>query len=98
MICRVQGRSSKSRKAARLCLCGTGSPFDVLSREGLTEEVLRDRARTPKHPVRMETANGEILAETTVRMGLEALGEPKIRPYVLEDSPDLISVGRRCRK
>ena len=51
-----------------------------------------------EEPVRMETANGEILGGETVGMGLEVIGEPEIQPYVLQDSPDLISVGRRCQE
>ena len=46
----------------------------------------------------METANGEILAGETIGMELEAIGEQEIRPYVLQDSPDLISIGRRCQE
>ena len=49
-----------------------------------------------EEPVRLETANGEILADKTIGLEFEAIGEQEIRPFVLEDAPDLILIDRRC--
>ena len=70
----------------------------MVGRAGLTDELIQVYAETLKEPVRMETANGEILADTTIGMGLGAIGEREVQPYVLQESPDLISIGRRCQE
>ena len=75
-----------------------GGPFDIVGKSGLPDGWIREHVEVNEKPVRMETANGEILADETIGMGLEAIGEQEIRPYVLQDSPDLISIGRRCQE
>ncbi len=45
----------------------------------------------------MDTANGEVQATQIAPMQIEALCE-NIEPLVLESTPDVLSVGRRCQK
>ena len=87
---------NRRKTISRLRLCDTGSPFDVVGRAGLPDGWIQERIEVLEEPVRMETANGEILADRTIGLEFEAIGEQEIRPFVLENAPDLISIGRRC--
>ena len=74
----------------------TGSAHDIVGRTGLPDRWIQEYVEVLEQPVRLETANGEILADKTIGLEFDAIGEQEIRPYVLEDAPDLISIGRRC--
>ena len=80
---------------SRLWLCATGSAHDIVGRTGLPDRWIQEHVEVLEQPVRLETANGEILADKTIGLESDAIGEQEIRPYVLEDAPDLISIGRR---
>ena len=52
---------------------------------------------TSRRKVTLESANGIIECNQAALLQIEALGET-IEPYMLEDTPDVLTVGRRCQK
>ena len=84
----------KSDQPLRLWLCDTGCPYDVTSRSALPEDAVED-IQTATYSAEMETANGNINAEQTVPLQIQGLGE-FVEHYLLENSPDVLSIGRRC--
>ena len=51
--------------------------------------------RNASKAAHMSTANGEVAAAKTVDYALPAL-EGRIQQFLLESTPDVISIGRRC--
>ena len=90
------GGKARSKPTSRLWLCDTGSAHDIVGRTGLPDRWIQEHVEVLEQPVRLETANREILADRTIGLEFEAIGEQEIRPFVLENAPDLISIGRRC--
>jgi len=43
----------------------------------------------------LETANGSIVADTQVTMQVKGIREA-IGPYLLDETPDVLSIGTRC--
>ena len=80
----------------RWWISDTGSPFDLVGRKTLSPEM-RDTIEKAKHPEEMDTAGGPCVADQVAHVQIEVL-EEHIDPYVLDDSPDVLTVGRRCRK
>ena len=74
-------------------LCDTGCPYDLTSRGGITPEM--GDLESADVPTTLETANGMIEVDETVPVQILALRE-NIDPYVMEESPDVLSIGRRC--
>ena len=90
------GGKTRQKATSRLWLCDTGSAHDIVGRTGLPDRWIQELTEELEQPVRLETATGEILADKTIGLEFEAIGEQEIRPFVLENAPDLISIGRRC--
>ena len=77
----------------RWWLCDTGCPYDLTNRSTLPSGT----GETHRRKVTLESANGIIECSQAAQLQIEALGE-NIEPYMLEDSPDVLTVGRRCQK
>ena len=75
-------------------LCDTACPFDLISRETLPPD-LEQFAEQADEPATLATANGVVEADTTIAMQVKQL-EDNIDPYLLDSTPDVLSVGRRC--
>ena len=56
-----------------------------------------DPPKINRRKVTLESANGVIECRQAAILQIEALGE-NIEPYMLDDSPDVRTIGRRCRK
>ena len=70
----------------------SGTPLDIISRKDIQEHKERI---IPIKPLCISTANGESRADKGIALWLSTLGED-ITPYVLEDTPNALSLGRRC--
>ena len=44
----------------------------------------------------LDSANGPVRADRVVALQIEALYD-NIEPYLLDDSPDVLTIGRRCQ-
>ncbi len=62
----------------------------------MTDEMseMTEKARRVTY---LDTPNGLLGADKITHVQLGAMKET-IEPYVLDESPDVISIGRRCRK
>ena len=71
----------------------TGSGHDLIG-----QPVIADKKKIRKSalPIVFSTANGDTYTDRVCEDVLTILQEP-IRPYVLGNSPPVLSVGRRCR-
>ena len=75
-------------------LCDTGCPVDLISQGSLQQvpDAILERSQCPE---RLQTANGLVSAETQATLPIHKFGD-FIQPYVLESTPDVISIGARC--
>ena len=80
----------------RWWLFDTGCPHDLISRDALSIEEAAEYVVEADMPIELETANGEVTADEVVHMQLMELGE-HIEPYLLESTPEVLSVGYRCQ-
>ena len=79
----------------KLWLIDTGCGHDLVARREL--KALRRLIREAKIPLNFFTANGEVPANEAIDLFVRELGE-EIEPYVLEETPAVLSVGMRCMK
>jgi hypothetical protein len=78
----------------RYWLADTGCPVDLVGRPTLPAYEA-DRVEQAAISQNFDTANGSLPADQTTCMQVEGLPEA-IDPYVLENTPDVISIGKRC--
>ena len=84
-----------ARQFFRLWMLDSGASYDVIRRRELTAgESSSERDATIVSP--LKTAAGQLCANRVVTAYVSALNE-RITPYVLEDAPNLLSLGHRCR-
>ena len=81
----------------RLWLMDTGCGHDIVCKSGV-DDKLAASIRAASTPLAFETANGALDASEEVPMMVPALDgqDAIIEPYVLPDSPDVLSIGKRC--
>jgi len=79
----------------RMWIMDTGASADCMGKQGLIDSQL-GRKEEAVETMCMNTANGMIEAKEVININMTPLQE-KIKPYVLRGSPDLLTVGRRCR-
>ena len=77
------------------CLFDSGSGLDVIGLDALSNYL--DYLFESPTPITVWTANGKTIAKYQVRIYIEALNEV-VTPYVLKDSPNLLSIGKRAEK
>ena len=80
----------------RLFIADTGSPYDVIKRRNLLKSELQYLDDAPSS-VELHGAGGVIKSGKVAKSELRMLNET-IHPYALEECPDLLSVGYRCRR
>ena len=71
----------------------SGSGWDLVKASHVSH--LQDLVRTPQYCPRMWTANGVIKADQEVPLYITELKE-KFVPYILKNTPDVLTMGRRC--
>ena len=76
-------------------LFDSGSGLDVIGLDALSDYL--DYLFEAEVPITVWTANGKTIAKYQVRIFIEALNEV-VTPYVLKDSPNLLSIGKRTEK
>jgi len=78
----------------RAWLCDTGCPYDLTARKQLPPDAL-DLIHPAGDPAELETANGLVSVDEQVPLQINGLME-QIEAYLMEESPDVLSVGSRC--
>ena len=74
-------------------IMGTGCGSDLISRAKVEDHKLR-RSKA-KNPIQFQTANGNTKGTEVVNMNIVEF-EEDVEPYVLPDTPSVLSIGRRC--
>ena len=80
----------------RWWLMDTGCPHDLMSRDMLSVEEVAEYVVESDMPIELETANCEVTADEVVHMQMMELGE-HVEPYLLESTPEVLSIGFRCQ-
>ena len=75
---------------AGLWLADTGCGEDLVS-----EDVAQHYASEPTPSIIFSTANGKVVSDTCTPFVCHELGM-NIKPYILPQTPHVLSVGRRC--
>ena len=70
--------------------------FDAVSRKNMSS-AMKKRITYITNPQFMSTANGVIEVNEVTELRIRNFDEV-ITPFVLESTPDILSVGRRCRE
>ena len=81
-------------KAGICWLVDSGSESDLVSK-GMLRDVDAKNCRAAEHPISLITANGSTEANEVADVKLSALPET-VQPYVLDQTPAVLSVGTRC--
>ena len=95
----VSGSLTSSAPASRnagpgIWLGDTGSGVDLIGKQALTREDVKDVYQSAQAQ-QLATANGVLFATDVVDMQVSALREV-VSPYVLENTPAVLSIGKRC--
>ena len=85
----------KHQEVVKLWLVDTGCGFDLVSREHA--RALKRWIKRASKPVQFATANGTTDATEVLELFIDEFNQ-EIEPYILESTPDVISVGMRCMK
>ena len=75
-------------------LVDLGSGSDLVSK-GMPRDVNAENCRPAEHPLSLITANGSTEANEVADVKLPALPDA-VQPYVLDQTPAVLSVGTRC--
>ena len=75
-------------------LVDTGSEQDLIS-EGMLKTAKATNRRVSNTPISLATANGSTRADEVADVKVDALHQP-FSPYILEETPAVLSVGVRC--
>jgi hypothetical protein len=87
-----------NRVRPRKWLADTGCPYDLVSKKGLSRREM-SHIYEGGNSVSLQTANGIKRAQEVIPMQIAALpSEQTVTPYVLESTPDVLSLGYRCQK
>ena len=89
----AQGRRPRSR--VKYWLADTGCGYDLVAKKHVNH--VADRIKTAENSILFNTANGNTDATDDILLRVDELDED-IEPYVLESTPAVLSVGRRCQE
>ena len=78
----------------RYWLQDTGCPVDLAGKKSLPPKLV-EHIHKSEDPQNFDTANGALPADEQVAMQIEGVPD-NVHPYVLKDSPDVMTIGRRC--
>ena len=84
---------AKPKSGVKLWLIDTGCGHDLIGKTEL--KACKALAKRAKVPIMFSTANGQTPANDVGEMFVQELGEA-VEPYILEDTPAVLSVGMRC--
>ena len=90
----VETASARYQGAVRKFLVDSGCPLDLLASDDLTEQE-RKFVKTACRGITLHTANGFTKAKSTLSLSSDLLSDP-IEAYLLESTPNVISMGYRC--
>mgnify|MGYP003327510338 CR=1 FL=1 len=74
----------------------SGSPVDIAGINTMSQDM-KDGIECTNQCLTLETPNGDVVANQVTTVQIDKLGE-NVEPYALDDSPDVLSIGRRCLK
>ena len=89
-IAAAQGRRPRSR--VKYWLADTGCGYDLVAKKHV--DHVADRIKTAENSILFNTANGNTDATDDILLRVDE----DIEPYVLESTPAVLSVGRRCQE
>ena len=81
-------------KAGVSWLVESGSESDLVFK-AMLRDINAQNCRAAQHPISLITANGSTEANEVADVKLSALPDP-VQPYVLNQTPAVLSVGTRC--
>ena len=87
-------RGSRPADDVRWWLMDTGCPLDLTGIKTMSQDM-KDSIEKCEDPVVLETPAGTVKAKRRACVQVEDLGED-VEPLALKDSPDVLSIGRRC--
>ena len=92
--CHAAPATTKTVRPVRVdsWLMDSGSPLDLIDRRALRRS--HRKLIRPSDPLVLDTANGQVTADKTIKLGLSSLGV-EISPLVLDSTPNVLSLGRR---
>jgi hypothetical protein len=90
----VPAAAAGDGEGPRRWLVDTGSAYNLIGRADVPEWHLED-AEPTRHAVELMTANGRTVVEEEILMQCAAL-RTHVSPLLLNSSPAVLSVGRRC--
>jgi len=88
--------SATDRPVKRWWLQDTGTGYDLTSKSKVPKCLRKDIEEAEVHLI-LDTANGTTVAKEVVPMQIGVLQE-NIEPHLLEETPDVMTVGRRCQE
>ena len=100
----MPAKTNSKNKAKKYWLVDTGCPVDLVCRKSLPEnfEEKGHELKEASEPLQLETANGVKKVDQTVSMQIATLNDTYpggvVNPYLLDSTPDVLSVGSRCVK
>ena len=86
--------ATPASKDGGVWLVDTGSEQDLIS-EGMLKTAKATNRRVSDTPICLSTANGSTRASEVADIKVDALHQP-FSPYILEETPAVLSVGVRC--
>ena len=89
----VVAKGKRPTASIKYWLADTGCGYDLVA----TKHVAKFTGKTKQsdNPIMFNTANGNTYATTDILLRVEELDED-VEPYVLDSTPAVLSVGRRC--
>ena len=86
-------RGSVPTASVKYWLADTGCGYDLVAKKHVAK--FTDKTKQSDNPIMFNTANGNTYATTDILLRVEELDED-VEPYVLDSTPAVLSVGRRC--
>ena len=93
-VVRFHAIPTAAPKAGISWLVDSGSESDLVSK-GMLRDVDAENCRPAEHPISFITTSGSTEASEVADVKLPALPNP-VRPYALDQTPAVLSVGTRC--
>ena len=87
-------RRARAKRSPSIWLIDSGSEQDLIS-DSMLSQVGAYNRRSADHPISFITANGSTESNAVAEIDLNTL-PGSITPYILEQTPSVLSVGTRC--
>ena len=86
-------KGKRPTASVKYWLADTGCGYDLVARKHVAK--FTDKIKQTDNPIMFNTANGMTDATNDILLRVEELDED-VEPYVLDSTPAVLSVGRRC--